>query len=379
MNAILDRLASPLDVDTFISTFKPLWGSRLQGVIESVTPLTPDSATIRIRPGRPWSGHQPGQFVTVGVDIAGVRHHRCFSLTSTPSRDDRLIEIAVHCGETGFVSRHLIRDARPGDVIQLTQAEGQFVIPPTPANGDGRHRLLFITGGSGITPVMGMLRSLAGMAESASSAGGNGAVGPADVVLLHHARTAEQMMFLPELERLAARSGWFSFAPTFTAEGGQHLDSDRLAGECPDWAERQVHVCGPQAMLDFVESHWASAGLAGRLHNERLVSEFAPRATAHARVDDGGSTSPDGASAGTTRFGRSDLSVTTEAGRPLLEVAEDAGLTPAYGCRMGVCHTCTTRLDEGCVTNLVDGRVSQPGSHVRICVSAALDDVSLDL
>ncbi|MGB6057072.1 MAG: ferredoxin reductase [Microthrixaceae bacterium] len=386
MITVLERLASPLNVDSFLSTFNPLWGGRLQGVIESIVAVTSDSASVRIRPGRSWHGHVAGQFVTVGVDIAGVRHHRCFSLTSVPGAPGGLIEITVHCAGNGFVSRHLVHDARPGDVVQLTQAEGEFTLRSASQNsatGDRRSalgwlalpKLLFITGGSGVTPAMGMIRTVAATTDQTP-----------DVVLLHHAPTSGQMMFHSELEDLAGRSDWLDFKPTFTASGGRHLDVERLELECPDWAEREVFVCGPAPLLDFVQDHWDSVGLGERVHVERFVIGLAglpasKRATvANGSGADQGEADAAGARTdGITTFGRSGVEVPSEPGRPLLEVAESSGLAPAYGCRMGICHTCTTRLDEGSVTDLRDGRISEAGSQVQICVSAAVDDVSLEL
>ncbi|MGB3412371.1 MAG: ferredoxin reductase [Microthrixaceae bacterium] len=386
MTTVLDRLASPLNVDSFLSTFNPLWGAKLQGVIESIVAVTPDSASIRIRPGRSWQGHVAGQFVTLGVDIEGVRHHRCFSLTSVPDAPDGLIEISVHCGETGFVSRHLIHDARPGDVVQLTQAEGQFTlqsalqgdapgdVPRDAPSGLGRlapAKLLFITGGSGITPAMGIVRTIAATSDQ-----------PSDVVLLHHAPTPGQMMFHSELEQLAGRADWLSFNPTFTAQGGRHLDLERLELECPDWSEREVFVCGPAPLLDFVQDHWSSVGLDEHVHVERFVIGLAgrPASKRTAIPNEAVPDESDGAAiSGITTFSRSGSEVPSEPDRPLLEVAEAAGLAPVFGCRMGICHTCTTRLDKGCVTDLRDGRIHEAGSHVQICVSAAVSDVSLEL
>lgn len=382
MTTVLDRLASPLNVDSFLSTFNPLWGGKLQGVIENIVALTPDSVSVQIRPGRIWRGHVAGQFVTVGVDINGVRHHRCFSLTSVPGAPRGLIEVSVHCAANGFVSRHLVHDARPGDVVQLTQAEGKFTLDSASQGGptsDMRSglgspappKLLFITGGSGITPAMGMIRSLADTAEQKP-----------DVVVLHHSPTVGQMMFHSELEELAGRSNWLDFKPTFTKMGGRHLNAERLEHECQDWSEREVFVCGPVPLLDFVQAHWDSVDLGERVHVERFAARLAGHPAAkrtaipeEARPDElGGS-----GTAGITTFGRSGVEVRSEPDRPLLEVAEAAGLSPAFGCRMGICHTCTTRLDEGCVTDLRDGRISEAGSHVQICVSGAVNDVSLEL
>ncbi|HTO00064.1 MAG TPA: ferredoxin reductase [Microthrixaceae bacterium] len=376
MSVILERLASPLNVDAFLSTFNPLWGAKLQGVIERVVPLTADSASIQIKPGRSWKGHIPGQFVTLGVDIGGVRHHRCFSLTSTPGRGGDLIEVSVHCAADGFVSRHLVNDAKPGDVVQLSQAEGEFTLSCARAD----RKLLFVTGGSGITPVMGMLRTLVADQNATADVA-------TDIVLLHHSRTSEQMMFRSELEALAERVNWLRLNSTFTADGGSHLDADRLDRECPDWADRDVYVCGPTPMLDFVQSHWYGAGVGENVHVERFVLNLAAGSKKLAANKKPATNTKSGSSShknssespGATNFGRSGVVVESDPTRPLLEVAEAAGLAPVFGCRMGICHTCTTRLDEGCVTDLRDGRVSEAGSHVQICVSSAADDVLLDL
>ncbi len=348
MNSVLERFTSPLDIDAYLSTISPLWGTRLRGVVERVDAQTASAASLTIRPGRSWKGHTPGQFVTVGVDIDGVRHHRCYSLTSRP--DDCCIEITVQASGRGLVSDHLVHRARPGDVVQLSQAEGDFTLQPR------LHRpLLLVTGGSGITPAVGMLRALADRPRNA------------DVVLLHHAVTADRLLFAAELERWSKDLPWLQIATSLTRQGGAHLDTDRLAVECPDWREREVYACGPQSLLDVVVDHWAQARLADRVHLERFTADL------------GSASVPASAAGGVARFAASGVEADAGPATSLLEVAEAAGLAPAHGCRMGICHTCTTRLDRGCVRDLRDGRLSEPGAHVQLCVSAAAGDVTLDL
>lgn len=360
----LEHLTSPLNPDAFLSTINPLWGTRLRGVIDSVIPMTDSAASIRIRPGRLWRQHVPGQFTTIGVDVDGVRHHRCFSLTSVPDAPGGLIEITVESSIGGLVSTHLVTRARAGDVVQLTQPEGTFTLPST---GD---KMLFLTGGSGITPITSMLRSM--------TAQGNGCLH--DVVLLHHARSAERSIFYDEIRAITDRFEWIRVVNSFTANGGSRLSADRIDTECPDWRDRQVYVCGPNPLTDFVERHWSDVGLLDRVHVENFVPAL-PR-----RGDLGGGEETTRSSAvttapnsGSTRFTTSKLQVPTRPGVPLLDVAESAGLAPAHGCRMGICHTCTTYLEDGCVTDLRDGRISEAGSHIQICVSSAMTDVSLDL
>ncbi len=353
MVSLLDRWTHPLDVADYLALVDPTLSRRPQGVIESIVPLSNTSAAIRIRPPRSWRPHRPGQFVTLGVDVDGRRHHRCYSITSLPtdgrSRGAR-IEVAVQAVDGGTVSEHLVHRARPGDVVQIDGPSGDFVLPdPLP------ERILFVTGGSGITPVVGMLRWLQDRGART------------DVVLLHHVRTLDRLMFRDEPERWAGRTPTVRVVLTRTGEGGRHLDAGRVDRECPDWRDREVFACGPDALTSFVVEHWGSAGCADRLHVERFVPQGTTTAVRHA---EGGPAS--------IRFAASDVVVTTDGTESLLAAAETAGLTPPAGCRMGICHTCTSRLECGSVVDLRDGRVHEAGDHVQLCVTAPLGDITVD-
>ena len=346
-------------LDTYLPALNPLWGPRLCGVVERVTPLTPTSAAISIRPGRGWAGHRAGQFVTLGVDVDGVRHQRCYSITSSETDPSGRIEIAVAAVPGGLVSNHLVHRSRPGDLVRLDGPSGGFTMA-----GSSRDPLLFVTGGSGITPVMAMLRTLGDGHRSTFPAG------PSDVVLIHHAPDPVSTMFSDELERLAERHRWLRVEVVHTGDlnddaGSRHLSASRLVDLCPDWAVRQAFVCGPESLLDFAVEHWASTGVGERLHLER----FRP-ASALLTDESGGPA--------TIRFATSGIDAAAGSGPTLLDVAEAAGVPAPSGCRMGICHTCTTRLDTGCARDLRDGRVIDAGSHVQLCVSVAVGDVTLD-
>lgn len=351
---LLERLTTPLDLDAYLSTINPLWGQRTRGRIVSIQPVGVDAASLRIRPGRGWQPHRPGQFVTLGVDIDGVRHHRSFTLTSVP--DNPTLGITVQAAADGTVSRHLVHDAAVGDVVQLLPAAGGVdVVDVAPGSP-----LLFIAGGSGITPTVGILRSL-------DRAGVD-----IDAVVLHHSASLERALFTDELDRLADCHERLQVVHVHSRPDGSHrLDADRLAQLCPDWATRHTHVCGPEAMLDTAEGLWRDRGVNAQLHLER----FHPARPTWPAATDGA----DGAPAAVAWFARADVVVPAPDRTPLLEVAEAAGLTPAFGCRMGICRTCTTRLDSGCVRDLRDGREHRDGEHVQLCVSAADGDVVLDL
>src|SRR3954463_10206710 len=185
---VAEAAVTPLELGDVLDVFHPLPGGRpvLQGRIVSVTPETAESATILVRPGRDWAGHVPGQYVRVGVDVDGVRLWRTYSLTHGP-RADRRISITVKAIPGGVVSNYLVHRARAGQMIQLAQAEGEFVLPqPLP------DRLLLVTAGSGITPVIGMLRNLFSRRTPPE----------ADIVLVHVNVNESGAIFRDELRAL---------------------------------------------------------------------------------------------------------------------------------------------------------------------------------
>src|SRR6478672_4530617 len=152
---LAEAATTPLMPADYLDLVAPLRsGTDLRARIVSVQPETRDAATIVLRPGADWAGHVPGQYVRIGIDVDGVREWRAYSLTHGP-RDDGHISITVKAVPEGKVSNHIVRDCRPGTLVHLEQAAGEFVLP-TPVAPD-KAKLLFVTAGSGITPVIGML------------------------------------------------------------------------------------------------------------------------------------------------------------------------------------------------------------------------------
>ncbi len=379
MANLLDRLTTPHNPGALVQAINPRWGTRLpggrrQGTIAEVVPTGVDAAAIRIVPPAGWPRHRPGQFVVLGVDVNGVRHTRSFTVTSLPGSG--LVELTVQANNDGVVSRHLVREARVGDVVQLEPPAGEFTL------GADLEPLLFISGGSGVTPFIAMLRAMA------PRGGHDAAARPRDVVLVHHVTSSDAVLHGRELHALEAALPTlrYELILTRTPDGErvshQHLDADKLDDLCPDWRSRSTYVCGPTGMLEFATGHWTAKGLADRLHVEafgpplrRSVAGKPADGDARAR---GAEDTEGGATFGAT-FERSGLSVAADGATPLLDVAEAAGLAPAHGCRMGVCHTCSTMVCSGSAVDLRDGRIIEEGRHVQLCVSAAATDLSLDL
>jgi ferredoxin-NADP reductase len=344
---LLELLTTPLVPADYLDVIAPLRNRTvLRGRVEHIRPETAGSATLVLRPGRGWKAHRPGQYLRIGVDVDGVRLWRSYSITSAPGRADGRITITVSAVAGGAVSTYLVRRCAPGTLVHLEAPAGEFVLPqPPPA------KALFVTAGSGITPVMGMLRSHRNTL--------------ADAVVVHSAPTPEAVVFRDEMRALAG--GRIRLIERHTRSAGR-IKPAELAELVPDLFDRQTWACGPNEMLDDLATHWADADAAHLLHLER----FRP---ALAVAGDGGG--------GEVTFARSGVVVATDGTAPLLETGEEAGVLMPSGCRMGICFSCVLPLREGAVRDLRDGRLTtaEPGDNIPVqtCISAAAGPCRLDV
>ncbi|MFF4129846.1 ferredoxin reductase [Microbispora rosea] len=345
LSAAAQWLTSPLLPDDYLGLINPLWGAgELCGRVEAVHAETSDAASLVIRPGRGWVTHRPGQWIRIGVDIDGRRHWRTFSLSSAPGRSDGRVTVTVKAVRGGLVSDYLVRSTAPGTVLRLGLPEGAFVLPEPPPP-----RLLFVTAGSGITPVMAMLDGL--RLDNAD--------GP-DVILVHSAPTPADVIFGRRLRNLAARWPRLRLHERHTRSEGRLRPAD-LARLCPDWTEWSLWACGPPAMLDDIAAHWT--GPADRLHVERF--SLVPTAAGPG---------------GRVRFTRSGREAEAGGETPLLAVGESAGVLMPSGCRMGICYGCVARLRTGQVRDVRTGQVhGEVGDMIQTCVSVAAGPVEIEL
>jgi ferredoxin-NADP reductase len=355
VRALVRPVTTPLLADDYLKMLNPLWSAReLRGRVVEVRPETRDSATLVIKPG--WGfgfTHQPGQYIGIGLLVDGRWRWRSYSLTSParqkngPWRPDRTLSIAVKAMPEGFLSSHLVNGVRPGTVVRLAAPQGNFVMPEPPPDS-----VLFLTAGSGITPVMSMLRTMVRRGQLRS-----------DVVHVHSAPTAEEVMFAAELAELGRTRPGYRLIVRTTRSAGR-LDLHRLAEEVPDWRDRQTWACGPEGMLVDAEKLWAAEGLADRLHLERFAAVRSPAA---------------GGGGGRVTFARSATTRSADAATSLLEAGERAGVQLPFGCRMGICHTCVVSLVDGRVRDLRTGVEHEPGTRVQTCVVAPSGDCVVDI
>ncbi len=351
---ITEALTTPLLPADYLDLFSPLRsGTDLRGRIEEVHPETADAATIVLRPGADWAGHVPGQYLRIGIDVDGVRLWRAYSLTHGPRTDGR-VSITVKAVPGGKVSNHLVHRSRPGTLVHLEQAAGEFVLPP-----DGG-KLLLVTAGSGITPVIGMLRNLFPVAES-------GVVrlprsDAFDITVVHVAPSEPDSIFLDDLRELAD-AGVIELVTRYDDVHGV-LDVADLVTLVPDLDARISFACGPAGLLDAVTQHHLERGLT--LFTEQF------RVPTHV-VGEGG----------TVSYSRTGTVVETDGSTTLLDAGEEAGVLMPSGCRMGVCFGCVLPLRQGTVRDLRSGDITtaEPGDGVKIqtCINAAAGACDLDI
>jgi stearoyl-CoA 9-desaturase NADPH oxidoreductase len=348
LRKIAARITTPLLPDDYLRLANPLWSAReLRGRILEVRRETEDSATLVIKPGWGFSfDYQPGQYIGIGLLVDGRWRWRSYSLTSSPAETSgRTVTITVKAMPEGFLSSHLVAGVEPGTIVRLAAPQGNFVLPdPAPPS------ILFLTAGSGITPVMSMLRTLVRRNQ----------IG--DITHLHSVPTEADVMFGAELAALATDQPCYRLRVRETRKQGR-LDLASLDREVPDWRDRQTWACGPEGMLAKAEKVWSAAGIGDQLHLERFaVSKAAPAGAG-----------------GTVTFARSGRAVAADAATSLMDAGEGAGVQMPFGCRMGICQSCVVSLVDGHVRDLRTGAEHDPGTRIQTCVSAASGDCTLDI
>ncbi|GAB3003528.1 ferredoxin reductase [Mycobacterium bourgelatii] len=355
LRKIAARITTPLLPDDYLHLANPLWSAReLRGRVVAVRRETEDSATLVIKPGWGFSfDYQPGQYMGIGLLVDGRWRWRSYSLTSSPAESPgssrrgrpRTVTITVKAMPEGFLSTHLVAGVAPGTIVRLAAPQGNFVLPdPAPDS------ILFLTAGSGITPVMSMLRTLVRRKQIT------------DIAHVHSAPTQADVMFGAELAELAEEHPGYRLTVRQTRTMGR-LDLSRLDDEVPDWRERQTWACGPEGMLNQAEKLWNAAGIGDRLHLERFaVAKAAPAGVG-----------------GTVTFARSGKAVTADAATSVMDAGESAGVQMPFGCRMGICQSCVVGLVEGHVRDLRTGMEHEPGTRIQTCISAASGDCVVDI
>lgn len=330
-------LAGPHGVDRYTELMDPMWTTECRARVVRVRRSGRRSLTLWLKPNHPIE-YRAGQYLNVSVEIDGRRQTRCYSPASAEGAE--LIELTIARHDDGMVSGHLYRAAQPGMSVGLSGAAGNFVLP-----AEGPRRLLLIAGGSGITPVMSIARTLADQDYDG------------EVAVLHYVRSLDDACYREQLARLPGVRVQYGCT---RGPGGDLAGRFSAAHSVATMADPDaVYVCGPPALVESVRDQ----------HPAAVAESFLPAPLII----------PDSPGGGRIRFSESRTD-TVDDGRTLLDQAESAGLSPASGCRMGICHTCTRRKVRGVVRNIATGTVSTTDdAAIQICVSVPVGDVDIAL
>ncbi|QLY30358.1 ferredoxin reductase [Nocardia huaxiensis] len=342
-------LTTPHPLDRYLELINPTLTVRaLRAEITHVRRSAVGSVTLTLRPNRKWAAaHLAGQYVQIGVVIDGVRHTRCYSPVHAQGRRDRHIELTIKAHPGGLVSQYLNEEAVPGMVVDLTPAAGVFHLP--------EHRpdhIVLISGGSGITPTLSMLRTLANESYRGQ------------LLFLHYNRSPEWVPHRTELEAIAMQHSNFRIEFRYPElQRDPHFGYDELESLAPWFAQAQTYLCGPPGLMKAVRTVYEAENLTDRLHSEEFTLSLAPADPATAE--------------GAVTFSGSGITHENN-GASLLEQAESAGLSPEYGCRMGICFSCTAVKRSGCTRNLRTGELdADPDQPIQLCINAPVGDVDI--
>lgn len=359
----LGRLVAPLVqpgiFDFWVGHLNPAWSWErpLARVVERRVEAA-DTVTLVLRPNRHCGSFQPGQHVNLSAEVNGRRVTRSYSYTGTPQTkgpNKGLLSFTIKRTEGGRLSTHLCRDLRAGDVVELGEAFGEMTLPAQPQG-----KWLFLAAGSGITPLMSLTRALVEKQM------------PVDLTLVYWAKTRAELCFLLELRQLAASQPRFKLHTVLTHEAqllaGEHsgfISAEQLQELVGDLSEQQVYACGPGGFVETARE--LTAGVARSF----MAEGFTPSAPA---VD------PSEVKEVRVTLLKSGRELTVSSGTSLLDALEAQGLNPKSGCRMGICHSCVCTKHSGTVQDINTKDTDSEGdTPVRICVSRATTDVSLDL
>ncbi|MFY9293059.1 MAG: hybrid-cluster NAD(P)-dependent oxidoreductase [Methylorubrum rhodinum] len=337
---------------------------------------THDVKTFVLAPKEPrLFAYAPGQFLTFSFEIGGETIHRCYTISSTPTRP-HAVSFTVKRVPGGPVSNWLHDNLKPGDTVRALGPMGDFSCFRHPAQ-----KYLLLSGGSGVTPMMSMARTFHDLAE------------PRDVAFVHSARTPADIVFRRELETMARLDAGFRFHAVCEADSADEvwsgltgrLSLDILRDAVPDFMDREIFVCGPKPYMDAVQALLRQAGFdMARHHQESFDFGELPEAEQAAATD--AEKSLDAAPAGGVRtfrveFARTRRVLECPETETVLDAARKAGIRLPSSCAKGLCGTCKSKLTKGTVSMTHAGGIRQreiDAGMALLCCSKPTSDLVVE-
>ena len=354
---------------------EPCWAESdvMDLVCSQVLAVTHDVKTfVFTTPERRPFDFEAGQFITIRVEIDGELMTRCYTIASPPTRPDRLA-ITVKRVPDGVVSNWLHDNLEPGAWISMHAPAGAFVLPE-----DDAPKYLFLSAGSGITPVLSMTRTLYDLGSEA------------DILFVHSARTPADIIYRGELEAMARLMPNLRVveicegdAPTERWMGLQgRISKPVLEILAPDLNERETFICGPAGYMAAAKSLLEELGYGMEKYHEESFDFGAPAVPAPTAAPPVEQDSEEEAGTGfSVEFARSGRMITCGPDETILEAAMAAGMRPMAACGQGMCGTCKVSMLSGEVDMQHNGGIRPKeiaNQKVLICCSKPLGDIQLD-
>ncbi|GLQ32710.1 flavin reductase family protein [Litoribrevibacter albus] len=326
---------------------------------------TADSTTLWLKPPAKWQGFKPGQYVKFECDINGSRVQRCYSLSNSPAdfKQTGLISITVKAIPSGKVSNHVKDHLAESELVYLSHAQGEFSYQVASAQKDSTSEqpndlashYLFLAGGSGITPIKSMIEQLI---EDRT-------FNHPKITLVYTAQTEADAIYLERLTSLAKSQADFDLHFHASQEHG-FLTAKQLSQwiEAPETTS--AFICGPSEFMDSMSNGLKKHGLS----NEQIQIERFGAAKPAIKSTKGKLT---------TYFEPTDQTLINKGEQSLLEMAEEAGLNPKYGCRAGICHECKCKRPAGELIDAQTGEaIPHDQAHIQPCVTYAASDLVIN-
>ena len=354
------------------ATRVPLWDPEYDDVLvcRQVRQETHDVKTFVFSGREPRDfRYYPGQFMTFELPIEGMVT-RCYTISASAARPYRL-EITVKRVPGGPASNWLHDNMIPGKEVNVSGPGGEFT---TDATAD--EKFLFISAGSGITPMMSMTRTACDLSE------------PNDLHFIHAARTPSDMIFHDELLLLASQNSGLKLSFTCDTAAAHHrwtgftgrLSLSMLSLMSPDFKDRKVFCCGPGRFMEGVRNMLGEAGFDMEKYYEESFDFGAETA---GTLEEHASVAPE-ISEQTFRvsFSKTGHVVECSPGMTILSAAREAGLRPMSSCQRGICGTCKSKLISGDIDMHHNGGIRQreiDQGKILICCSTPLSDIEVEI
>lgn len=345
------------------------WDDRLQ-VLEviGIAEEAPEVKTFTFRSdAQTWFRYQPGQFVTLELPVGDEPLLRTYTLSSSPSRPFSIaVTVKAQPGSVG--TRWMFDHLKPGDHLKAYGPAGDFSLHAHPAA-----KYLFLSAGSGVTPMMSMLRWL------------NDCAPWTDVVFVNCARRPEEIIFRRELDLLGSRMPGLSLGFLIEERSNREswfghigrIDAIRLPLLSPDFREREVFCCGPEPFMRAVREMLAAAGFdMAHYHQESFAAPPADPVVPPAPALEEGA-----ATAMPIRFALSEADGECLPDQTVLQAARAAGVRIPAACEFGLCGTCKVKKRAGEVEmshngGILDDEIAE--GFILACCSRPLSAVEIE-